>query len=318
MRKRSIGSIAVDDASEEYGERHMEKNSSSEREDADRDQRSAQYSRDAITYYLEEIRKSSLLGFNEEQELGKRVAEGDQEARAKMIESNLRLVVSISQKYIGRGIEFSDIIEEGNLGLIRAVDKFDYRKGVRFSTYATWWIKESIERAIVNQSRAIRLPVHIAGTVNAYFRAVRQLTQELERVPQIEEIAEKMNLSVKEVQDISQADKQTCSLDMIISDDSDDTLKDVLQDQAAVSPDHFSDESTRREYLEEWLRHLTPYEEKVIAMRFGLNNDDPKTLETIGKEFDVTRERVRQIETQALSKLKRINKRHNMEMEMVL
>lgn len=310
--------MVVDDDNDEYGGHHHQEESTNELENGDQDQRATQYSRDAITYYLKEIRKSPLLDFEREQELGKRIAEGDQEARAKMIESNLRLVVAIGKKYISRGIEFSDIIEEGNLGLIRAVDKFDYRKGFRFSTYASWWIKQSIERAIVNQSRIIRLPVHVAETVNAYRRAVPQLTQELEREPQIEEIAQKMNISVEKVQTISQVAKETYSLDMIIGDHIDDTLEDVLQDFAAVSPAHFSDDIRRREYLEEWLTYLTASEEKVIEMRFGLNNGDPKTLDSIGKEFGITRERVRQIETQALNKLKDVIKSHHIEMEMVL
>ncbi len=298
---------------EQYGETF----GGEHREDDEIDDRPVYRSLDAVTCYLKEIRKSPLLTFEQEQELGKRIAEGDQDARVKMIESNLRLVVAIGKKYINRGIEFSDIIEEGNLGLIRAVDKFDYRKGFRFSTYASWWIRQSIERAIVNQSRIIRLPVHVAETVNAYRRAVPQLTQELEREPHVEEIAKKMNVSVEKAQTISQVSRETYSLDMIIGDHVDDTLEDVLQDYAAVSPASFSDEIRRREYLDEWLTCLTASEEKVIEMRFGLNDGDPKTLDKIGKQFGITRERVRQIETQALNKLKEVIKTQHVEVEMV-
>ncbi len=300
-------------AAEQYGETF----GGEHREDDEIDERPVYRSLDAVTCYLKEIRKSPLLTFEQEQELGKRIAEGDQEARVKMIESNLRLVVAIGKKYINRGIEFSDIIEEGNLGLIRAVDKFDYRKGFRFSTYASWWIRQSVERAIVNQSRIIRLPVHVAETVNAYRRAVPQLTQELEREPHVEEIAKKMNVSVEKAQTISQVSRETYSLDMIIGDHVDDTLEDVLQDYAAVSPASFSDDIRRREYLDEWLTYLTASEEKVIEMRFGLNDGDPKTLDKIGKQFGITRERVRQIETQALNKLKDVIKTQHVEVEMV-
>ncbi len=315
MWKRSIDNLLFGESDREEREEFALKNH--EDEVSDNGERQAQASRDAISYYLKEIRKSPLLNFQQEQELGKRVSEGDQEARVKMIESNLRLVVAIGKKYISRGIDFSDIIEEGNLGLIRAVDKFDYRKGFRFSTYASWWIKQAIERAIVNQSRIIRLPVHVAETVNAYRRAVPKLIQELEREPHIEEIAEKMSVSVEKAQTISQVSRETYSLDMIIGDHVDDTLEDVLQDYAAVSPASFSDDIRKREYLDEWLTNLTSSEEQVIEMRFGLNDGEPKTLDKIGKQFGITRERVRQIETQALNKLKDVVKAQHVEVEMV-
>lgn len=273
---------------------------------------------DAIKYYLKEIRKTPLLTFEQEQELAKRIEQADQEARAKMIEANLRLVVAIGKKYINRGLQFSDIIEEGNLGLIRAVEKFQYQRGFKFSTYASWWIKQSIERAIVNQTRTIRLPVHIAEIVNAYMRTVRQLTQALGRDPQVEEIAKKMKVTVEKVRSISQVVRETYSLDMLIGDQEEDTLKDILQDNNAVSPASFSEEIRRREHIDDWLQQLSVSERKVIEMRFGLVDGEPKTLDSIGKDFGITRERVRQIETQALNKLRVITKRKKIDLEGML
>jgi RNA polymerase sigma factor RpoS len=282
------------------------------------DESPSQRGLDAIKYYLKEIRKTPLLTFEQEQELAKRIARGDAEARARMIEANLRLVVAIGKKYINRGLPFSDIIEEGNLGLIRAVEKFQYEKGFKFSTYASWWIKQAIERAIVNQTRTIRLPVHIAEIVNSYMRAMRQLTQQLGREPQIEEIAKKMRVSVDKARSISQVVRETYSLDMLIGDQEEDTLKDILQDTNALSPANFSDDIRRREHIDEWLTQLSVSERKVIEMRFGLNDGEPKTLDSIGKEFGITRERVRQIETQALNKLRAITKRKKIELEGML
>jgi RNA polymerase sigma factor RpoS len=279
---------------------------------------SSQRGLDAIKYYLKEIRKTPLLTFEQEQELAKLIEKGDQEARARMIESNLRLVVAIGKKYINRGLEFSDIIEEGNLGLIRAVEKFQYERGFKFSTYASWWIKQSIERAIVNQTRTIRLPVHIAEIVNSYMRASRQLTQALGRDPSIEEIAKKMKVTVEKVRSISQVVRETYSLDMLIGDQEEDTLKDILQDNNALSPATVSDEIRRREHIDEWLQQLSVSERKVIEMRFGLVDGEPKTLDSIGKEFGITRERVRQIETQALNKLRLITRRKRIDLEEML
>ncbi len=279
---------------------------------------SAQKGLDAIKYYLKEIRKTPLLTFEQEQALAKRIEQGDQEARAQMIEANLRLVVAIGKKYINRGLQFSDIIEEGNLGLIRAVEKFQYQRGFKFSTYASWWIKQSIERAIVNQTRTIRLPVHIAEIVNSYMRAMRQLTQSLGREPRVEEIAKKMKVTIDKVRSISQVVRETYSLDMLIGDQEEDTLKDILQDNNAVSPASFSDEIRRREHIDDWLQQLSVSERKVIEMRFGLVDGEPKTLDSIGKDFGITRERVRQIETQALNKLRVITKRKKIDLEGML
>jgi RNA polymerase nonessential primary-like sigma factor len=300
-------------SSEELGEKEEAEKTSTAEEPADSG--SGQRGLDAIKYYLKEIRKTPLLTFEQEQELAKRIEKGDQEARARMIEANLRLVVAIGKKYINRGLQFSDIIEEGNLGLIRAVEKFQYERGFKFSTYASWWIKQSIERAIVNQTRTIRLPVHIAEIVNSYMRTVRQLTQKLGREPLIEEIAKKMKVTVDKVRSISQVVRETYSLDMLIGDQEEDTLKDILQDTNAVSPAAFSDEIRRKEHIDEWLQQLSVSERKVIEMRFGLVDGEPKTLDSIGKEFGITRERVRQIETQALNKLRAITKRKKIDFE---
>ncbi len=320
-RERSVDDLM---GAEPYGEENEEKeeerreNRAEESSEAASESGSGQKGLDAIKYYLKEIRKTPLLTFEQEQELAKRIAEGDQEARARMIEANLRLVVAIGKKYINRGLQFSDIIEEGNLGLIRAVEKFQYQRGFKFSTYASWWIKQAIERAIVNQTRTIRLPVHIAEIVNSYLRASRQLTQSLGRDPQIEEIAKKMKVTVEKVRSISQVVRETYSLDMLIGDQEEDTLKDILQDTNAVSPATFSDEIRRREHIDEWLQQLSVSERKVIEMRFGFVDGEPKTLDSIGKEFGITRERVRQIETQALNKLRAITKRKKIELEEML
>jgi len=227
---------------------------------------------DSLKYYLKDIRKSPLLTFAEEQELGKRTAAGDPEARAKMIEANLRLVVAIAKKYVNRGLSFSDVIAEGNLGLIRAVEKFDYRKGFKFSTYASWWIRQFIERAFVNQLSTIRLPVHVAEVVNHYRRATTFLTRELEREPTLEEIAKQMKVSVEKARGISQVVRETVSLDTIIGEKDEDTLKDVLKDSDAVSPDSYSENFRRREHVERWLSKLTESERLVIEQRFGLND----------------------------------------------
>ncbi len=320
-RERSVDDVM---GGEPYGE-EVEEKEAAEKPDKQEETEGGQDSGgssgqglDAIKYYLKEIRKTPLLTFEQEQELAKRIAEGDQAARARMIESNLRLVVAIGKKYINRGLPFSDIIEEGNLGLIRAVEKFQYQRGFKFSTYASWWIKQSIERAIVNQTRTIRLPVHIAEIVNAYTRATRQLTQKLGREPVVEEIAKKMRVTIEKVRSISQVVRETYSLDMLIGDQEEDTLKDILQDTNSLSPASVSDDIRRREHIDDWLKQLSVSEKKVVEMRFGLNDGEPMTLDSIGKEFGITRERVRQIETQALNKLRAITKRKKIDLEGML
>ncbi len=316
-RERSVDDLM---GSEPYSEEIEEKEEAEKSNGTEEtsDNAPAQKGLDAIKYYLREIRKTPLLTFEQEQALAKRIEQGDQEARARMIEANLRLVVAIGKKYINRGLQFSDIIEEGNLGLIRAVEKFQYERGFKFSTYASWWIRQSIERAIVNQTRTIRLPVHIAEIVNSYMRAVRQLTQKLGREPQMDELAKKMKVTVDKVRSISQVVRETYSLDMLIGDQEEDTLKDILQDNNALSPASVSDEIRRREHIDDWLQQLTVSERKVIELRFGLIDGEPKTLDSIGKEFGITRERVRQIETQALNKLRVITRRKKIDLEGML
>ena len=318
-RERSVDDMmgAEPFSEENEGKESSDKESSRESSDG-ASEAPAQKGLDAIKYYLKEIRKTPLLTFEQEQELAKKIEKGDQKARANMIEANLRLVVAIGKKYINRGLQFSDIIEEGNLGLIRAVEKFQYQRGFKFSTYASWWIKQSIERAIVNQTRTIRLPVHIAEIVNSYMRSVRQLTQVLGRDPQIEEIAKKMKVSVDKVRSISQVVRETYSLDMLIGDQEEDTLKDILQDTNALSPASASEEIRRREHIDDWLQQLSVIERKVVELRFGLGDGEAKTLDSIGKEFGITRERVRQIETQALNKLRVITKRKHIDFEEML
>jgi RNA polymerase nonessential primary-like sigma factor len=263
---------------------------------------------DAVKYYLKDIRSVSLLTFQEEQALGKRIAEGDQAARTAMIEANLRLVVAIGKKYINRGLPFADILEEGNIGLIRAVEKFQYERGFKFSTYAVWWIRQAIERAIVNQARVIRLPVHVAGMVHAYSSTVRHLTQVLGHEPALEDIAEKMGVSIERARNLSLVLRETYSLDMLIGDHEDDTLQNVLQDVNALSPENASDDLRRRKHVDEWLSQLGGVERTVIELRFGLDGENPRTLDSIGKELKITRERVRQIQEQALKKLKEITR----------
>lgn len=273
---------------------------------------------DPVRYYLQEIRKYPLLTREEERELARRISLGDEEARTRMIESNLRLVISIAKRYINRGLDFSDLIEEGNLGLIRAVEKFNGEKGFKFSTYASWWIRQAIERAIVNQSRIIRLPVHVAEEVNAYVRAVRRLKQILGHEPDIETVAHHMGVDVERVRGVSQVVRETYSLEMIIGDHEDDTLKDVISDEHVVPPSEMSDDERRRECLMDWLNELSPAERRIIEYRFGLNGEGPKTLERIGRETGITRERVRQIEAHAIDKLRGITKDRNVTADVML
>ena len=266
---------------------------------------------DAIAYYLKDIRKTPLLTFEQEQELAKRVALGDKEARARMIEANLRLVVSIGKRYINRGLPFSDVIEEGNLGLIRAVEKFQYQQGFRFSTYAWWWIRQSIELAIVNQVRMIRLPVHVSESVNKYSRTVRNLSQQLGREPSAQEIAGEMKISVQRVRAVAQLVMDGCSLETRIGDQEEETLKDVLSDANAPSSVKAYDDGCRQKHINEWISRLPATERKVIGLRYGLNREEAQTLMSIGVQFGLTRERVRQIEQQAINRLKNLTKDRN-------
>jgi RNA polymerase primary sigma factor/RNA polymerase nonessential primary-like sigma factor len=259
---------------------------------------------DTVKTYLREIRSSTLLNFKQEQELGKRVMAGDEQARTQMIESNLRLVISIGKRYMNRGFPFADIVEEGNLGLIKAVEKFNYKRGFRFSTYASWWIRQFIERAIINQSKLVRLPVHVVERLNRYLGDVEKMVRELGREPTIEEIALRTKLPKEDVEDLKQLIRTTCSLDSPINDRSDTFLRDVIEDPGVVSPADSAEGIQRREELMNWVRQLPDKERMVVISRFGLDGGEAKTLEEIGRELGLTRERVRQIEMAALGKIR--------------
>jgi RNA polymerase nonessential primary-like sigma factor len=261
---------------------------------------------DAVKSYLRDIRHSTLLTFEQEQELGKRMATGDFSAREQMIESNLRLVVSIGKRYMNRGLPFADIVEEGNLGLIKAVEKFDYARGFRFSTYASWWIRQFIERAIINQAKLIRLPVHVVERLNRYLSEVEQLVQELGREPRADETADRMRIPEQEIINLKLLIRTTYSLDSPISEGTDTFLRDVIEDPTAVSPATNAEGVQRREEIMTWMQDLQEKEKTVIVLRFGLGGDEAQTLEEIGRDLGLTRERVRQIETAALLKLRAI------------
>ena len=259
---------------------------------------------DPVRMYLREIGKIPLLTPVEEIELAKRVEEGDGEAKKKLIEANLRLVVSIAKKYIGRGLSFLDLIQEGNLGLIRAVEKFDYRKGFKFSTYATWWIRQAITRAIADQARTIRIPVHMVETINKLIRVSRQLVQQLGREPTTEEIAQALGLPPEKVEDIQRIAQEPVSLETPIGEEEDSQLGDFLEDKESPNPEEATAGQLLREQLEEMLDELTEREREVLRLRFGLEDGHAHTLEEVGKRFNVTRERIRQIEAKALRKLR--------------
>ena len=259
---------------------------------------------DPVRMYLKEIGKVPLLTPEEEQELAKRMAEGDAEAKHRMEEANLRLVVSIAKRYVGRGMLFLDLIQEGNLGLIKAVEKFDYTKGYKFSTYATWWIRQAITRAIADQARTIRIPVHMVETINKVIRVSRQLLQELGHDPSAEEIAAEMNMPVDKVRDILKIAQEPVSLETPIGEEEDSHLGDFIPDEDASEPSEAASFSLLKEQLMEVLDTLTPREKKVLELRFGIVDGRTRTLEEVGKEFNVTRERIRQIEAKALRKLR--------------
>ena len=259
---------------------------------------------DPVRMYLKEIGKVSLLTADEEIELAKRMEQGDEEAKKRLAEANLRLVVSIAKRYVGRGMLFLDLIQEGNLGLIKAVEKFDYRKGYKFSTYATWWIRQAITRAIADQARTIRIPVHMVETINKLIRVSRQLLQELGREPTPEEIAEEMDMNVERVREILKISQEPVSLETPIGAEEDSHLGDFIQDDNVPVPADAAAFTLLKEQLIEVLGTLTEREQKVLRLRFGLDDGRARTLEEVGKEFNVTRERIRQIEAKALRKLR--------------
>ena len=259
---------------------------------------------DPVRMYLKEIGKVSLLTADEEIELAKRMEQGDEDAKNRLAEANLRLVVSIAKRYVGRGMLFLDLIQEGNLGLIKAVEKFDYRKGYKFSTYATWWIRQAITRAIADQARTIRIPVHMVETINKLIRVSRQLLQELGREPTPEEIAEEMDMNVDRVREILKISQEPVSLETPIGEEEDSHLGDFIQDDNVPVPADAAAFTLLKEQLIEVLGTLTEREQKVLRLRFGLDDGRARTLEEVGKEFNVTRERIRQIEAKALRKLR--------------
>lgn len=259
---------------------------------------------DPVRMYLKEIGKVPLLSAEEEIDLARRMAEGDESAKKRLAEANLRLVVSIAKRYVGRGMLFLDLIQEGNLGLIKAVEKFDYQKGFKFSTYATWWIRQAITRAIADQARTIRIPVHMVETINKLIRVSRQLLQELGREPQPEEIAKELDMPVDRVREILKISQEPVSLETPIGEEEDSHLGDFIQDDNVPVPAEAAASTLLKEQLSEVLNTLTDREQKVLRLRFGMNDGRARTLEEVGKEFDVTRERIRQIEAKALRKLR--------------
>ena len=263
---------------------------------------------DSVKMYLKDIGKVALLTAEDEVELAKRMEEGDEEAKKILSEANLRLVVSIAKRYVGRGMQFLDLIQEGNLGLMKAVEKFDYTKGFKFSTYATWWIRQAITRAIADQARTIRIPVHMVETINKQVRATRQLLQKLGREPSPEEIAEYLGCPEEKVREIQKIAQDPVSLETPIGEEEDSHLGDFIEDDRALSPSDVAESNMLKEQLIQVLNTLTPREEKVLRLRYGLDDSHPRTLEEVGKEFNVTRERIRQIEAKALRKLRHPNR----------
>ncbi len=282
------------------------------------DLRGAGAGKDPIRIYLNEIRRTKLLTAEEELDLARKVSEGDDEARDLMIESNLRLVVNIAKRYMNRGLPLLDLIEEGNLGLIRAVEKFDYKRGFRFSTYATWWIRQAIERSIVNQARIIRLPVHVSEDITAVLKAERKLFQQLGRDPTMQDIANHLELTVAKIQYVYQLVKRTSSIETPIGEDDDQELMDLIPDEKAVIPSERIEDERRVALIFNWLGELLENEKEIIILRFGLDDGEPKTLESIGQRYGVTRERIRQIEASALRKLRKITLRMEIGLDEIL
>jgi RNA polymerase primary sigma factor len=268
---------------------------------------------DSVRMYLKEIGKVDLINFEREVDLAQQIEKGSQKAREDLIEANLRLVVSIAKKYIGRGLTFLDLVQEGNQGLMRAVEKFDWKRGFKFSTYATWWIRQAITRAIADQAKTIRIPVHMVETINKVYKATRALTQKLGREPLIEEIAEEVGITIEKVEENYRISQDTTSLATPVGDDEDSFLGDFIEDTTQPSPYEETSKELLRESIEEVLSSLDERESKVLSLRFGLMGETPKTLEEVGKIFNVTRERIRQIEAKALRKLRHPSRRKKLQ-----
>ncbi len=281
--------------------------SAEEREKKEKERALAKAPYDSVQMYLREIGKVSLLKGEEEVELAKRIEQGDEDARQKLTQANLRLVVSIAKKYVGRSSQLSllDLIQEGNIGLTRAVEKFDYRRGYKFSTYATWWIRQAITRALADQSRTIRIPVHMVETISKYIQVKRRLLQDLGREALVEEIAQEMDLPISKVRQIQRISQETISLEAPVGEDSDDsTLGELIEDEKTLLPSQVASRKLLAEQIRKILRDLSPREQKILRMRFGLDDGVTHTLEEVGQEFSVTRERIRQIEAKALEKIR--------------
>ncbi len=259
---------------------------------------------DPVRMYLKEIGRISLLSSEDEMNISMRIADGDEDAKRILAESNLRLVVSIAKRYVGRGLLFLDLIQEGNIGLMKAVEKFDYDKGYKFSTYATWWIRQAITRALADQARTIRVPVHMVETINKMVRIQRQMTLELNREPSEEEIAKKMGISVEKVREVIKISQEPVSLETPIGEEDDSHLGDFLKDESSLSPEEYTENEILKEEIKDVLQTLQPREQEVLELRFGLSDGTCHTLEDVGKRFNVTRERIRQIEAKALRKLR--------------
>ncbi len=274
------------------------------------EQESDDHSDDAIKLYLKEIQKTTLLTAEDERNLARKISQGDAEARNRMIESNLRLVVKIAKRYMNRGLPFLDLIEEGNLGLIKAVERFKLSKECRFSTYATWWIRQSIERALVNQSRTIRLPVHVSDDINKLIKISRELVHKFNREPHIHEIAEAMGVEGSYIRRLMVLVKKTYSIEHPMGENNDYSLMDTIEDPSAVDPSGLIEDLNKYALVTEWLDGLSENEREILTLRFGLDDREPQTLDTIGRSFGVTRERIRQIEAKSLDKLRKIRAEH--------
>lgn len=301
------GSENHEDGDAEDAEISLEaEDESKEEAEAEAEEEDDSHSDDAIKLYLKEIQKTTLLTAQEERELARLISQGDMAARDRMIESNLRLVVKIAKRYMNRGLPFLDLIEEGNMGLIKAVERFKLSKECRFSTYATWWIRQSIERALVNQSRTIRLPVHVSDDINKFIKISRELLQKLNRDPKIDEIAEAMGVEPHYINRLMVLVKKTYSIEHPMGENNDYSLIDTIEDPTAADPAVLIEDLNKFNRVSEWLGTLSENERDILTLRFGLDDREPQTLDTIGKRFGVTRERIRQIEAKSLEKLRKM------------